>query len=700
MSELPVAIESNIPFLLLLGIAVLSLAFAYWHYRFVIPRISEAKRRLLMTLRFITFLSLLLLFIQPKLMLLFQREIKPRVSVYVDNSLSMSIKDGKKKRWEENRAVLHKLDRLHPESRWLFNRRVVPLNDSSFFITKEATDFEALFKHIDENSAENIVLISDGNVTEGSYPLRLKRHPGKKIFTIGVGHIEKSADFFIDNVLFKPVVYRGEAQTIRVIIGAKHTKKAVNTTVRLLRNGRVLALKSIFIDTLNALKAVDFINTPTAVGRNKFKVVLEAAKADANPRNNTFHFLQHVLKKKLQIAIFSGFPGYEGKFLNQLLREEPDFDCHFFVESRQNSMSREKDKFLEQPSDVLVLQNFPGPFTTAKTLSVVAEWLKKGKSSLFLFLGEKTNLSKLRKLLKYTPFTQLPKKTRPETSLNLIAKESSIFDLFEDPSANTQFWQQVPPLTLLYTSGKLKNGAQIILNSNQRPVAISWSKPGIRALTFEGDGFWRWHFLMQNSGALRTGYAKLLEHSVRWLAEKKELQPVMLQSDVTKTTPGSALHLSGYIYDATFLPVRDGALQLQVKQGKEMLDIPTVMDSSGRYSAEFVPVTEGTLLFMAKGFRFDRFYGQAPLEIEVAAAEKEFIQSDLNRRYLQQIAQKNFGKYAATAAVDSLLKQIPQEISIQKEKIGIELWHNPYFLALILLSIFLEWILRRRFGLV
>ncbi len=192
MFKLPVAIESNIPFLVLLGITILAVALAYWNYRSVNPPVSVYKRRLLMGLRFIVFLMVLLLLFKPSVTLVFQHEIQPKTDVYIDNSLSMSLKNQREQRWSQVDTVLKKLDAFKTNSLWLFNTRVYPLTDSSFTISQDATSFDNLFRHIDSHDADNILLISDGNVTDGGYPVQLKRHQDKKLFTIGIGRKKKT----------------------------------------------------------------------------------------------------------------------------------------------------------------------------------------------------------------------------------------------------------------------------------------------------------------------------------------------------------------------------------------------------------------------------------------------------------------------------------------------------------------------------
>ena len=190
----------------------------------------------------------------------------------------MSINNESEQRWEQTIQVLNILENLSIEKRWLFNTRVYPLTDSSFTVSKDATNFEALFQHIDSKSADNVIIISDGNVTEGSYPVQLKQHPDKKIFTVGVGRKENNSELFIENVSYEPLVYKGIEQNIGVKIGTQNLKKGFSASVKLMHKGAVLAVKSFRVDTLDAFHSIVFNNTPQSVGRIKFKVIFAKSK--------------------------------------------------------------------------------------------------------------------------------------------------------------------------------------------------------------------------------------------------------------------------------------------------------------------------------------------------------------------------------------------------------------------------------------
>jgi hypothetical protein len=72
----------------------------------------------------------------------------------------------------------------------------------------------------------------------------------------------------------------------------------------------------------------------------------------------------------------------------------------------------------------------------------------------------------------------------------------------------------------------------------------------------------------------------------------------------------------------------------------------------------------------------------------------------INFEYLKQLTEKTGGIFVPIERAEELLKQLelkPKFIRIQEE---LEIWYKPVLLLLIIACITLEWILRKRFGLV
>ncbi len=216
-----------------------------------------------------------------------------------------------------------------------------------------------------------------------------------------------------------------------------------------------------------------------------------------------------------------------------------------------------------------------------------------------------------------------------------------------------------------------------------------------------GYGFWRWHFWLQENNELNNGYRLLLEKFMRWLAIQKKIKRVVLETNQLFGRVGQPLQLTTYLYDNAFKPVTNGNVQIEIDNGYKKIILDAFpADSSGTYSATFIPGKQGLHIFKAMGKIQQRFVGSDVLKMEVLPVEKEWLHNGVNKTYLEQIANDNHGLYVSAGEIDSLRSLFTGKEKIKKEILSVELWQKTVILVLILVLIGLEWIVRKRFGLV
>jgi hypothetical protein len=278
-----------------------------------------------------------------------------------------------------------------------------------------------------------------------------------------------------------------------------------------------------------------------------------------------------------------------------------------------------------------------------------------------------------------------------------------LLNLFGSDAINRRYWTKLPPVTVWYPDAALTNPARALLKSSIRnrefPVIILAEQPQQRLVFFNGLGFWKWHFELQHEAQLNRGYANLLTYLLRWVTGSKRLKPVMLEIPERVAHLGERLKLSGYMYDAQFQPIRNGSLQFSVTQNGQDFTIPAETDS-GRFRAEFTPRAEGRYRIRAEGQRDGRIIGQDEIEIEVIPFEKELIRFNQNVSFLKDLAEATQGFYIPATQIDSLRQKLPVRDKIVEQQEDIELWRWPLMLIIILGFIIMEWVLRKRFGLV
>ncbi|HEX3074909.1 MAG TPA: hypothetical protein VHP30_14950 [Ignavibacteriales bacterium] len=98
IEKLSISLSFNFIYLLL-GILILG-AYAFFIYRYTVPKVSPFLRYVLIFLRAVSIIIILFLIFEPNLLLSYNKESKPAHLVYIDNSKSISSQTEKEKKEE------------------------------------------------------------------------------------------------------------------------------------------------------------------------------------------------------------------------------------------------------------------------------------------------------------------------------------------------------------------------------------------------------------------------------------------------------------------------------------------------------------------------------------------------------------------------------------------------------------------------
>lgn len=712
MNIFPELVRTNIPFILLLLIALLAFSAAWWLYRKSPPSVSNTKKYILTAFRSMLFFLIVLLLFSPTLYLLFQEEMIDKTAVFIDNSFSMQIREGGQERWQQTRDLVRKLRKIssaEEEWKWYsFNSQINEINADSLKPSRGGTNFEQVVQFIKKNGLQKAFIISDGNYTEGVYPLSRKYFTDCKIFTIGMGQKEDAGDVFISDVVFEKFIYQGKMARVSVEVGSRKLREKVKLRLKLMQGRIQLATRFIDFDSSNSFKRVELQYTPQSLGLGKFTAIIEPFPQEANIRNNRYSFTQETLKAKVRIAIFSGSPGYESKFIHFLLGQEADFVTRLLAEDRRGNFIGLRRPVPWDSLDVFILQDYPGKNSRKQILDRIAKRLGSGKAGAVFYFGKNADLSKLDALRDFLPFKSslktLPNPVAASVYEPQISPRQTLLNLFDDRQQEARYWRTIPPLELYYKPPQFKKGTAVLLQCvsgrQYYPALIAQELKGNTFFTFMGQGFWKWHFLLQDETGLQSGYQNLLKRVIRRLANRSELKRVTLECDAKTTNSGKKVRLKGHIYNSAFQRLKEGEMTITVRQGEEQFQIPVQRDSSGRFSAQFIPVNDGRYKISAEGYHKGVYQGKDSLIVEAMPMEKEFLHPARNDEFLKKLAAVGSGFYVSANGIDSLESQLhPATTRVQRQE-NIELWYQPLLLILIIVLVTIEWLLRKRWGLV
>ena len=203
----------------LTGFAVLA---AFLFYRFTLPPLSPGRRVIFALCRGVALALLVLLLCEPLLRNIHHTEKPPTVAVVIDNSQSMSLRDGSGDRAMNVKQLLHKDQFRIPPTGWnlsfytfssalSLSSEVLP---DSLPLDGETTDLSdaltALESKTEEENIRSVVLITDGDYTTGKNPLYAAEALRVPVYTVGVGDTADQKDVLIENIGTNTLVYAGE----------------------------------------------------------------------------------------------------------------------------------------------------------------------------------------------------------------------------------------------------------------------------------------------------------------------------------------------------------------------------------------------------------------------------------------------------------------------------------------------------------
>lgn len=231
------------------------------------------------------------------------------------------------------------------------------------------------------------------------------------------------------------------------------------------------------------------------------------------------------------------------------------------------------------------------------------------------------------------------------------------------------------------------NGAAVPL------VAIQRYGRG-RSMVFSGEASWRWKMLRPASD--RT-YEVFWRQATRWLTSDAP-DPVTITVP-GNAMPGESIAIQLEARNREFVPVAEPTVEATVTTpGAEPKPLSLRASGRGQAAATIVADLPGLYRIRADARQGATLLGSADAWFYVGGADPEFADPRLNEEALRRLARASGGQYAAADDIDSVLNELAKAPASQLEPVRRDLWHAPWTLAIVLLALSAEWILRRLWG--
>lgn len=671
--------------IVLFGILAIVIAFilALFQYK---PWTSEKVFWALTLARTLTLSAIFLLLINPETVTKSAEFIKPKLAVLVDNSQSVkflkkdSISLELLSQIKTNNSLSEKFD-LHY---FTFDNELsggdsLNFNEPQTNIGKSLIQAHEVFK----DDVSPILLLSDGNQTFGTSYGYIAKQFSDPIYPLVLGDTMQYIDLKIKQLNVNSYTFLDNTFPVEIFVNynGSDTKSSV---LEIFQDKTLVYKEELQFSGLNNSKVITPRLKASKVGLQRYSVRLRPLSSEKVVSNNNKTFAIEVIDQKLNIALISKNTHPDIGVFNSVISSQKNYTFIRYTPEEFLGISEEFAFIILYQPDY----NFGS----------ILEQIKTKKLNTFIVGGTSTEWSFLNATQPYFKQEITNQKEVYQAAFNTDFDAFSIIPLsFEDyPPLKTEFGTteiSVPHQILLYKS---ING-----RPTKMPLMFSYTDEGVRNITLVAEDIWKWRlksFQLDDNFEKFNAFFNVI---FQYLSIQKTSK--RLVANHSPVFDGSvATEIFAQFYDENFQFNPNASLDIEISspQIKTSINYPLVLVGD-MYKVDLSDLKPGNYTYKinTKGQQFSTSGQFEILEFNV---EAQFLNSDYQQLF--QLATKTKGHVFLENEFDNLLDELlsnPKYKSVQRiNKKTVPLINYKLLLLLIVLSLALEWFIRKYKGLI
>lgn len=746
----------HVAWIALAGLLTAAVIWLAWHNNRPLP---PRRRYTLLGLRIMAVVILFAIFLQPGVRLENVTRVRNHVAVLLDTSRSMGLPGTDGTRFADVQAMLadqkgviegwqvdHQVDffALSDQARPVVDPASLRPDGDATRILSGLEDIAARFRP-EELAA--VIVVSDGadngalGAAKESAPptaISLARRLKAPIHTLFTGPDTPPRDVAITKVAYDDFAFVRNVVSIEAEIQVTGYD-ALTLPVVLRRGDTVLGTRSLVVEGDTRTYAFEFEFVPDKTGKAVFTLEVGAGPDEQIRANNRRQFVIRIIRDKIRVLQVVGRPSWDERFLRKLLKKNPNVNLiSFFIlrtgasidVARRDELSLipfpTQELFEEQLGsfDLIIFQNFTyRGYSMRRYLPFIRDYVRDGGG--FAMLGGDLSYASGGYLgtpiAEFLPFAlprdraELISDDRYRAQLTAAGRRHPITALSLVPEENDAIWQGLPELignnkvvglrddtvALAVHPGKTMGGEPF-------PVVAARKFGQGRVLGVTTDSTWNWAFQAAADGGDNRHYYKFWGNAIRWLIKDPALKPVRIEADRDRYPLGAEATLITRVVGSDWAPAVDTPLTIEITRawldlaGQRQTEIVQRIDGrtsdAGEYVTRLTPEKDGAYFATV---RVDR--GKEVIEdtdvFVVAPDPIELRQVAALADPLKRLARLGGGEARTLSdGLDGLERVEPKVVKVNRRK-DVPLWSSGWLLLIAILFPSLEWLLRRRWGL-
>lgn len=669
--------------LLYIGIAILvSLAIAVFFYYKNINK-NEKVSYILTFLRFLSLLAVFILLINPKIEQQIITIEKPNLVVAVDNSSSI-------KSTKQSNEVLDLVTELKSNVSLndKFNIDYYSFSDDinildSLNFDKTQTDISKPFKQFKEiykNKIAPTILITDGNQTYGSNYEYLKIT--QPVYPIVVGDTTQYSDISISQLNANRYTYLENKFPVEVFMNYSGAHK-VTSKLEVYKGNQKVFSKIINFDNEENSQKISFHLPTDKVGVHYYSAQLTSIKNEKNITNNKRDFVVEVIDEQANILLLTSFL-------------HPDVGAlKAAVES--NKQRKVTIKIIGDDFDILKYQSviLYQPIHTFRNVFVELDYQKINH---LIITGTKTDWNLLNEV-------------QDNFSKNVIQQTENHIPIYNQNFrafvSNDIGFENLPPLMDQFGEVSFHIPYDNLLTqkigsiATERPLLSTYEYGENRGVVLFGENSWRWRMSSKVTFDSSIDYDNFISTLMQYLVSAKKTNRLNVEFESIYHS-NEKINISAIYLDKNYVFDVNATLWISIKN-KEAAKFHRIPFSffKNYYSVDLSGLEPGEYSFTVS-VEGESITSNGIFKVVDFDVEQQFLSA--NKKGLSVVANKTKGNLYylnnTTGLVDDLLED-SRFVSIQKSENKLNsLIDWKWLLAVIIVSLSIEWFIRKYNGLI
>lgn len=657
-------------------------------------------------LRLVTVILLILMLLNPVFFILEEIPLKPQLGILVDQSESLTIKNG---RYQGVESFLNVMSEIQDIDTSLVSVKIftfgsefkqASLNTKWSLTQNETLLYDALANLTNpEFEINEILLITDGNQTSGNDPIYLLNQLDQPIHVIALGDTLQMKDYKISGVILPKRLQENVPSQVVVAIQAEALTENKNIRLQVLKNGKPIEKKSILL-RLNQPQVLDTLQiTSEKEGSDRWEIQLEAQADELITQNNRIAFTTQTINPSTTILHLAFGIHPDVKTVKSVLLEAENVRLKSYTWMGNNQFIEGMPTLNPDSIQGIILQGFSREFPSKEWIEKI-EAIRTKVPILFLPLpGVRSEYPEsIQEVIPYGLMPGLPSFTQAEFRVNEKEMNHPIVQSLNQHAMGLFSGDYQ------ITTAQFPKANSRVLVEGKDPI-FQRSYPAVVIRQQGSTRYAQWLFtnfyqIYQRGETSQQNLKKLLIQTLQWMlaSSSDDLLEVTIPDRNFRET--ERIPIQATLKDESGQPVSDAIVDVTLTLHDSLITrftLPPV--SSGMYAVEVGPFAEGiyeinTLATIA-GDQVDT----DKKTLTISSTSDEFRQIKRNQQQLINLSSLSGGIFADFEDAPSKLKEIIQHLSetsqsktIQKTIALIDMW---WFLLLILTLLTMEWGLRK-----